>query len=193
MGVHETRLLSEIDQLPASKTFFVSFCSKNGVTTSETRLAQAKAGRDYGGPAILALLGQVNRLKAFRDSCAPIPVLFTDSILIDVLVRDHESGSMEASVTRVQEPTELIRPAWVVEFMSEDRSMFAGVGADGVIGKTRVTTDAALISEERVAIAARDILIHMGHSSRITQVRLRVSLAKLATTLTALGFKQPVE
>ena len=69
MGVYETKLFNEIDDLPASKAFFVQFCARNHVTTSDTRMAQAKSGKDYDSGMIVALLNQVARLKNSATRC----------------------------------------------------------------------------------------------------------------------------
>src|SRR6266853_2185843 len=124
MGVLENKLFTEIDNLPASKSWFVQFAARNGVTTSDTRLAQAKSGKDYDSEMIVALLNQVSRLKKFRDQMSPLPIRFEDPDEVSKLVNDFESGKLRITVNRTEE-VELIFKVYNVEFL--DQTMFRGI------------------------------------------------------------------
>jgi hypothetical protein len=190
MGVHEIKLFNDIDSLPASKTFFVQFCAKSGLQTSETRMAQAKAGKDYGGPMIVSLLSQVSRLKNFRDRMAPLPIRFDDADKIASLVNDFESGKLHVTIDQSEE-IELIRRVYQVEFTADQTLLRAVI--DGDIKTTRVPAEAAPIADARTAIAVRDILIQAGKRCRVTDGRLRIAESKLIKNLAEVGFEPKVE
>ena len=103
MGVLENKLFTEIDDLPTSKCWFVQYAARNGVTTSDTRIAQAKSGKDYDGEMIVALLNQISRLKKFRDAMSPLPIRFDDPDLMTELVNDFESGKLRVKINRSDE------------------------------------------------------------------------------------------
>jgi hypothetical protein len=189
MGVLENKLFIEIDALPASKTFFVAFCARNQVATSETRMAQAKGGKDYGSEQIIALLNQVSRLKKFRDSMSPLTIRFDDADVMTNLVNDFEAGKLSITVNRFEE-IQLIRKVYWIEFA--DQTLFRGV-LNGDIQKTNVPGEAAAIADERTAKAAGDLLLKMGRTCRVTDGRIRIAESKLAKNLADLGFKpEPV-
>ncbi len=113
MGVLEAKLFNEIDELPASKSWFVQFAARNGVTTSDTRMAQAKSGKDYDSEMIVALLNQVSRLKKFRDAMSPLPIRFDDPDAVTALVNDFEAGRLSITVNRFEEIQLIRRVYWI--------------------------------------------------------------------------------
>ena len=185
MGVLENRLFTDIDDLPASKAWFVQFAARNGVATSDTRMAQAKSGKDYEGPMIAALLNQASRLKKFRDAMAPLPIRFDDPDAVTELINDFEAGKLSITVSRFEE-VQLIRTVYLIEF-TQDTSLFRGI-ASGEIQRTTVSVDAAPIADERTANAAREVLIAMGRSCRVVSARVRISESRLIRSLSELGF-----
>jgi len=186
MGALENKPFTEIDALPASKTFFVAFCARNQVTTSETRMAQAKGGKDYGSEQIIALLNQVSRLKKFRDSMSPLPIKFDDADVMTNLVNDFEAGKLSITVNRFEE-IQLIRKVYWIEFTA-DQKLFGGI-LGGDMQKTGIPGEAACIADERTAQAARDILVQMGRSCRVTDGRMRIAESRLIKNLVDLGFQ----
>jgi hypothetical protein len=189
MSALENKLFAEIDSLPASKSWFVQFAARNGVTTSDTRMAQAKSGKDYEGPMIAALLNQAARLKSFRDAMAPIPVRFDDPDAMAALVDDFESGKLNISVSRFEE-VQLIQTVYQVEF-TNDQTLFRLI-VNGEIQSTTVATDAAPIIDERTANAVRDVLTTMGRPCRVISGRTRIAHSKFVKNLADLGFTEVV-
>jgi hypothetical protein len=185
MGVLENQLFNEIDGLPASKSWFVQFAARNGVTTSDTRMAQAKSGKDYDGEMIVALLNQVSRLKKFRDAMSPLPIRFDDPDMVAGLVNDFDAGKLSITVNRFEE-MQLIRQVYWIEF-TDDRSLFRGI-VSGEVQETTVPTEAAPIADEQTAHVARDILRDMGRACRVTDGRVRIAESKLVKNLAELGF-----
>lgn len=186
MGVLENKLFTEIDNLPASKSWFVQFAARNGVTTSDTRMAQAKSGKDYEGPMITALLNQVSRLKNFRDAMSPLPIRFDDPDTVTGLVNDFETGKLGIVINRFEE-TQLIQRVFWIEF--GDQTLFRGI-LNGEVQKTTNPGDAAPIKDAATAKAAADLLYKMGRPCRATDVKLRISESKMIKNLADLGFQQ---
>ena len=184
MGVLENKLFTEIDNLPASKSWFVQFAARNGVTTSDTRLAQAKSGKDYDSEMIVALLNQVSRVKKFRDAMSPLPMRFEDPDEVSKLVNDFESGKLRITVNRTEE-VELIFKVYNVEFL--DQTMFRGI-INSEVQKTTNPSEAAPIHDERLANLTADLLRNMGYSGRVFDTRRRIAQSKLARNLADLGF-----
>jgi hypothetical protein len=184
MGVLENQLFAEIDNLPASKSWFVQFAARNGVTTSDTRMAQSKSGKDYDGPMIVALLNQAARLKKFRDAMSPLPIRFDDPDAVAALINDFEAGKLHVTVSRSEE-IELIFKVYGIEF--SDQTLFRGI-INSEIQKTTNPLEAAPIHDERLAKIAADFLQKMGHRCRVIDSRRRIADSKLIKNLADLGF-----
>jgi hypothetical protein len=151
MGVLENKLIAEIDSLPASKNFFVEFSRRNDVVTSESRISQAKAGKDYDGPMISALLGQIERLKKFRDAMRPLPIRFEDPELVTTLVKDFECGSLAVKIQQFG-TLDVIYPFWVITIGSQ---LFERVGDDRVMKTADYQKCAAFKTPDVANIVAR--------------------------------------
>ena len=191
MSALENQLFTDIDNLPCSKGWFVQFCARSGVQTSDTRLSQARTGKDYDSQMILALLNQSSRLKKFRDAMSPLPIRFDGDLdTMTELVRDFELGKLSVTVNRLEE-VQLIRQIYQIEFIA-DQKLFRGI-LNGDIQKTSVPGEAACIADERTAQAASDLLVQMGRPCRVIDGRMRIAESKLINNLADLGFKSVTE
>src|SRR5467141_3155177 len=149
MSALENQLFTNIDSLPCSKGWFVQFCARSGVQTSDTRLSQARTGKDYDSQMILALLNQSSRLKKFRDAMSPLPIRFDGDLdTMTELVRDFELGKLSVTVNRFEE-IQLIRQIYQIEF--SDQTLFRGI-INSEIQKTTNPSEAAPIHDERLAL-----------------------------------------
>jgi|SRR5467141_766291 len=190
MSALENQLFTNIDSLPCSKGWFVQFCARSGVQTSDTRLSQARTGKDYDSQMILALLNQSSRLKKFRDAMSPLPIRFDGDLdTMTELVRDFELGKLSVTVNRFEEIQLILKVYWI-EFA--DQTLFRGI-QNGDIQKTNVPGDAAAIADERTAKTAGDVLLKMGRPCRVIDGRMRIAESRLIKNLVDLGFQsEPV-
>ena len=187
MAVLENQRLNEIDALPTSRSWFVQFAARSGVTTSGHQIGP---GSFREGPPWSVDCCAVEPIRTAQEIPRPdgssIPVRFDDDPdTVAALVSDFESGKLQVRVTRSEE-IELIREFFWIEF-ANDRSLFRGI-VSGEVQKTTAPTEAAPIADERTANTARDILIQRGHLCRVTDGKLRISESKLVRNLADLGF-----